>query len=1059
MPKIDKARVEAATGDVYFAPADEQITSGVPGTMIGATGETGQPGQKGQRGEPGPVGPVGPVGDKGEKGDQGDQGAAGDMRDIVYGPTAPPDLQAIWIDDTDETTEWEPDSLLDAMTDQVSALTAQVTDHDTVLNTAIDPGFFQDLKPGTQETFHGSVPHVMVKRGYKALLTDAQGVPILQPGEFGFTIDTQELYINNGGNLRLVAKVGGTGAGGDSSGTLTGAYVELVSTDGTKYRITVNDEGQLIILDSIDDTAVSPPPDQSGRYAGLIISKAYGGGAVQSNLTVVSHSFIELYNNSDHTLNLKGLAIQYGAMNVAWKIAALRGDVKPYSSFLIRGAEHSDPALPSTRYRVLDFDMSVPDMALSDKGFKVYLNVPADITKATTYVNPANVNNDNNFTREAGYINMLAAGGDDPSETIDAYEATSASSATYGHLVNNYTMVKRKANPDATYAYYVFALSTPAGGNISDGGSSYNDLQGIDMRTADLSVYGGRPSRYGRWTHGFDEMKLDPDSPMCIQIGFGKDGDHDRSFTWQSPAFLDEGFLMYRKTTDVTWTRVPATLKKVSFSDADVNVNAAFMRGLTPATYYWQVGSASRWSDQYQLVVKAVANTDTIKILMVNDQQGWSGYEYKVWQRCANYILANESFDWIINSGDITQNADRPWEWRYYFHYSKDICYNHAHVTTVGNNDLIADPSTGIKGDPSAFYNYSTVETQIKLVGTTTLNSSDVTNVVNGSQIVGIGDLITGPGIPVGTVITSTSGTTISISNAATVTASNVPVVTTPKAYPSLYSFNYGFIHYICLNSNIVAPFSGTAEQIDFIRKDMAIPENRKRWVIVNMHESPYTITSSPLLRPFINVFDEVGVDLVLCGHHHCYSRSNKCAGIPTLLHLDDPKIPDSALKIWSFVGAAKIDTAVKKFGTGSLLLDGTTSAITTPQSADFNFANFDFTLDFWVYCSPQAKTNPTLVANGATVNNATARYIMINAAGKVVVGFTPALTSASSVTNSTWHHVALTRTAGFLNLYVDGMREAQAAITDTVDFSLNGTFVGTNQWTTANSWVRWLYR
>ena len=349
-----------------------------------------------------------------------------------------------------------------------------------------------------------------------------------------------------------------------------------------------------------------------------------------------------------------------------------------------------------------------------------------------------------------------------------------------------------------------------------------------------------------------------------------------------------------------------------------------------------------------------------------------------------------------------------------------------------------------MKGDPTAFTYYSTVDTDFKLSATTTTSSSDLTNVTNANKIVGVGDLITGPGIPPATIVASVTSTTIGMSTSATASATTT-ITITPKAYPSVYSFNYGFIHFIGLNSNIVPPFSGTAEQIDFLRKDMAQAINQKRWVIVMMHEAPYTITSSAILRPFINVFDEIGVDLVLCGHHHCYSRSNKCAGIPTLLHLDT-SLADSALKTWTATGGAAVSTVLKKFGAGSLLLDGVNDFLSTPASADFNFANYDFTIDFCVYCSPQGKVDATLLANGATVNDATARYIKINAAGNVVVGFQPALTSTSVVTNATWHHVALTRKAGTLRLYIDGVREASAAIAETVDFSLGGTFIGTNK-------------
>lgn len=94
--------------------------------------------------------------------------------------------------------------------------------------------------------------------------------------------------------------------------------------------------------------------------------------------------------------------------------------------------------------------------------------------------------------------------------------------------------------------------------------------------------------------------------------------------------------------------------------------------------------------------------------------------------------------------------------------------------------------------------------------------------------------------------------------------------------HSSVYSFNYGYIHFICLNSNIISGYTEIQPQIDFIRKDMANPENKKRWVIVLMHEAPYQIVRTKRIEPFINVFYEVGVDLVLCGHHHCYTRSHR---------------------------------------------------------------------------------------------------------------------------------------------------------------------------------------
>jgi hypothetical protein len=259
-------------------------------------------------------------------------------------------------------------------------------------------------------------------------------------------------------------------------------------------------------------------------------------------------------------------------------------------------------------------------------------------------------------------------------------------------------------------------------------------------------------------------------------------------------------------------------------------------------------------------------------------------------------------------------------------------------------------------------------------------------------------------------------------------------------------------MHFIGLNSNLIFPFSSTVEQIDFIRRDMAIAANQKRWVVAFLHESPYTIVSSAILRPFINVFDEVGVDLVLNGHHHCYSRSNKMGGIPTILHFDG-NINDTALKVWTAGGGAVTSTAQKKFGTASLLLDGVAGYITTPQMGDFAFASYPFTIDFWVNCGPQAKIGATIFGNGVPTLDATARYIKVDASGHVVFcpGRGETLTSTSSITNNTWRHVAITRAGNTLRLYIDGVREATATTTGDVDFSLNNSFIGKNGWDGTN--------
>jgi hypothetical protein len=68
------------------------------------------------------------------------------------------------------------------------------------------------------------------------------------------------------------------------------------------------------------------------------------------------------------------------------------------------------------------------------------------------------------------------------------------------------------------------------------------------------------------------------------------------------------------------------------------------------------------------------------------------------------------------------------------------------------------------------------------------------------------------------------------------------------------------------------------------------------------------------------------------------------------LLHFESyDSSSTTAPKQPSMNNTAQLDTAQKKFGSASLLLDGDSDYISVPDSADWNFGSGDFTLDFWI--------------------------------------------------------------------------------------------------------------
>lgn len=81
------------------------------------------------------------------------------------------------------------------------------------------------------------------------------------------------------------------------------------------------------------------------------------------------------------------------------------------------------------------------------------------------------------------------------------------------------------------------------------------------------------------------------------------------------------------------------------------------------------------------------------------------------------------------------------------------------------------------------------------------------------------------------------------------------------------YSFDYGFAHIVVLNTE-----SKIKRQTEWLREDLR--KNTKPWTIVAIHRPAYGGNQYDKIEDWIPVFDEFGVDLVLQGHNHEYSRS-----------------------------------------------------------------------------------------------------------------------------------------------------------------------------------------
>lgn len=99
------------------------------------------------------------------------------------------------------------------------------------------------------------------------------------------------------------------------------------------------------------------------------------------------------------------------------------------------------------------------------------------------------------------------------------------------------------------------------------------------------------------------------------------------------------------------------------------------------------------------------------------------------------------------------------------------------------------------------------------------------------------------------------------------------------------YSFNYGDIHFICLDA-MTSSRSTTGAMAQWLRTDLEAAT--QKWIVAFWHHPPYTKgshnsdTESQLIEMrgrFVPILEAGGVDLVLSGHSHAYERSKLING------------------------------------------------------------------------------------------------------------------------------------------------------------------------------------
>jgi hypothetical protein len=129
-------------------------------------------------------------------------------------------------------------------------------------------------------------------------------------------------------------------------------------------------------------------------------------------------------------------------------------------------------------------------------------------------------------------------------------------------------------------------------------------------------------------------------------------------------------------------------------------------------------------------------------------------------------------------------------------------------------------------------------------------------------------------------------------------------------------------------------------------------------------------------------------------------------------------------------VGSTQVSTSVKKYGTGSILLNGTTDYLTFPNvgNPQFNFGVGDFTIEFWINSTDTAGGIITPLNSyggtywGLLMTSSTFYWQYSYGVSNLYNN------SASSILNGAWHHVAIVRYSGTNKMYFDGVAQTNSS-------------------------------
>lgn len=292
-------------------------------------------------------------------------------------------------------------------------------------------------------------------------------------------------------------------------------------------------------------------------------------------------------------------------------------------------------------------------------------------------------------------------------------------------------------------------------------------------------------------------------------------------------------------------------------------------------TYEYKIGDTNKnaWSKTYEFTTEP-DNLTEFSFIGVTDPQSSNESEFAYYTQTLNKAIEdrpNSAF--MVNLGDMVNSGNLQSQWDLYFEAAGDMIKSMPHMAVVGNHETRGNGTTTEVGGSATTVDDKVSGKHFSLQFNNPDNGADVFKNLDVTAV----------------SHNCTKG-----------------VITNVKE--SVYSFDYGNVHFAVLNSGTDWRESDKkkimTEQAKWLREDLNASD--KKWKIVMVHIGLYPAKSERYTTrdELMKVIDDCGVDLVLSGHDHMIARTYPMCNNEVISALNTESVIKNGT-VYNILGAA----------------------------------------------------------------------------------------------------------------------------------------------------------